>query len=220
MRARDALSVQDVRDLCRRHAVGIHLENPRDHFGRLAIDGLEPEHIPAIPVEGAGVVVAVGKRDKVFHLIEFVRHRRDGATDCDRLARIVAIVIAQVPGLDPNTRIGGPELDVVCLKILEQLCCNLQPRADTVQRMAKDDIDRSGLNFFEEPVDTGLCGEDDFADVFIAAGQLQLPAVLPDEGLRIMKLRFGTGGVQRAAWIAQIDKHFLLHGTLRAYGVN
>ena len=78
--------------------------------------------------------------------------------------------------------------------------------------MAKDDIARSELNLVQKFMNTGLCREGDFADVFVTAGQFQFPAILADEGLGEMALRIGAGGAQRIGRDAEVEQDFLGHG--------
>ncbi len=83
----------------------------------------------AIGVESARIAVAIGKRRKVFGLVELVRHWRDMIAAAERPALIIGIVFDQIIGLDVNARIGGPDFDVFRAKIVQQPFSNGMPCA-------------------------------------------------------------------------------------------
>lgn len=80
--------------------------------------------------------------------------------------------------------------------------------------MTEDDIDRLALDMGEKLAHAGLRHEDDFADILVSIGLYEGPAILLDEAVPIVELRFEAGMDVVAGGMACVEQDVLGHGVI------
>lgn len=147
-------------------------------------------------MEGAGGVLA-----------QVIGHVGNVAAHGKHLAAVAGIVVGQVPGGDPLAGIGGPEFDAPVSEFAQQSAGDIKSRAQPVQCMAEDDIDRLALDMGEKLAHAGLRHEDDFADVLVSIGLYEGPAILLNEAVPVVELRFEAGMVMVSGRMACVEQN-------------